>query len=63
MAMTGRFIGTREIGRQVALWLTLTGVAVEPIRCVLTLATSLAQPPVALSKITPGTAPTSADIL
>ena len=45
------------------MWLTLTGVAVEPIRCVLTLATSLAQPPVALSKITPGTAPTSADIL
>ena len=43
MSMTGRFIETREIGRQVALWLTLTGGAVEPIRCVLTLATSLAQ--------------------
>ena len=45
------------------MWLTLTGVAVDPIRCVLTLATSLAQPPVALSKITPGTAPTSTEIL
>ena len=60
--MMGRFIEACEIGRQVTLWLTLTGVPDEPTRCVLTLATSLAQPPIALSKITPDTAPTSADI-
>ena len=45
--MMGRFIEACEIGRQVTLWLTLTGVPDEPTRCVLTLATSLAQPPIA----------------
>ena len=39
MAMMGRFIGARESRRQVALWLTLTGVPVAPMRWVLTLAT------------------------
>ena len=60
--MMGRFIEACKIGRQVALWLTMTGVPDETTRCVLTLATSLARPPIALGKITPGTAPTSADI-
>ena len=40
MAMMGRFIGARESRRQVAMWLTLTGVPVAPMRWVLTLATS-----------------------
>ena len=63
MAMMGRLIEAWEIGRQVALWLTLTGVPVAPISASPSSPRSATQPPTALGNTTPGAPPTSADML